>query len=139
MTAFRKFMINNYWGKGYTKLFGRWTSYYKGGPRNFFTLLAIGILRIIFDQFNRDLGDTIITVLVVVFVLWVLYTGFNVMGLGYWIKNPVKYEELESEIDKWVFGQAWFASEGEVGDMTGAQIQEWKRLDDHYKRKFSGT
>ena len=141
MKNLRRFMINNYWGKGYFKipLLNKWVSYYKGGPRNFFALLAIGVLRIAFDNFDRNLGDVVVLILALIWVIWVLYTGFNVMGFGYWIKNPIKYEELEKDLDKWVYGQAHFEISRDHFPMNYDQIQEWVSLSNKFRKRFTKT
>jgi len=139
--TFRKFLINNYWGKGYWKvpILNRWVSFYKGGPRNFLTLLVIGIVRILLDVFEVQSGDTIMIVLSVMFVTWVLFTGFP-FPFKYWHRNPVRWEEIEYDmLKKWIYGQMFFASKGKYYLMTDEQLRYWAEIDKHYKKKFSSV
>lgn len=137
--TFRQFLINNYWGKGYSKIpfTKKWVSYYKGGPRNFLTLFAIGVLRVILDKGEVQSGDMIMIILSILFILWVLFTGFE-FPFSYWQRNPVKWEEIKGDMmKKWLYGQQYLGSEGDFYPMTSEQLKEWSEINIFYIKKFS--
>lgn len=135
MTAFRKFMVHNYFGERWIRVpfTDRYASSVRQGSLNMITLLLLVALPVLLD-----ISQTITGISGVIVALWILWTGFQLpFKLHYFGLFPVKWEELKN-IQKWYYGR-YATSDYSPKDfsLNSSQLYEYWELSKYYKKKFN--
>lgn len=135
MTAFRKFMVHNYFGERWMKIpfSNRYASSVRQGALNMFTILVLVGIPVLLNVNPLVTG----TVGIIVFA-WILWTGFPLPNnIHYFGLFPPTWKEM-LPIQRWAYGR-YALSKNSPKDLhlTREQAEEYFLLSRYYKQKFN--